>query len=555
MKVETRRLERVYRRYKTDITYRAWHEQSKRNRAFLQDRFTHYWTETITANSHDPKAQWSKINALLKVPTVSFSNEKHSAADFANHFQNKVEAIRVATASATPPEVEFRPCPILSTFSVVTADEVAKIIARSPSKHCSLDPAPTRLVKRLSPLLVDVIAQMCNASFAEGVFPRCLKSAVVRPRLKKPTLDPDDLNSYRPISNLSFISKVVERAVAARFNEHADVHKLLPGCQSAYRANHSTETAITAVHNSIVRAVDRGKVTALILLDLSAAFDTVDHNILLGVLENRFGLQGPVLQWYDSYLTGRTQTFQIGVTHSDAFDVDCSVPQGSVLGPLKFIAYTEDLVKLIDSHSIDTLQLYADDTQIAAHSSTDDVKHAIDRLQLCVADVHRWCQSRRLQLNPSKTEAIWFGTRASLKKIGPADLRFEIGSDIIKPASSVRDLGVILDSELTMKNHINKVVSTGFYQLRRLRQVRRIPGQQVTANLVCSFVLSRLDHCNSLFAGLHKSIIDPLQRLQNAAARLVIGTGICDHITPALPSLHWLPECRFAIVLHSNCVF
>src|SRR5664279_2103870 len=93
------------------------------------------------------------------------------------------------------------------------------------------------------------------------------------------------------------------------------------------------------------------------------------------------------------------------------------------------------------------MSLYADDTQIAAHSSTDDVKHAIDRLQLCVADVHRWCQSRRLQLNPSKTEAIWFGTKASLKKIAPADLRFEIGSDIIKPASSVRDLGVILENE------------------------------------------------------------------------------------------------------------
>ena len=132
------------------------------------------------------------------------------------------------------------------------------------------------------------------------------------------------------------------------------------------------------------------------------------------------------------------------------------------------------------------------------------VKRAIDRLQLCVADVHRWCQSWRLQLNPSKTEAVWFGTTASLKKIGPsADLRFEVGPDIIKPSTYVRDLGVILDSELTMKTHINTVVSTGFYQLRCLRQVRRVLGQQVTANLVCSFVLSRLDYCNSLFADLN----------------------------------------------------
>ena len=142
---------------------------------------------------------------------------------------------------------------------------------------------------------------MCNASLTEGVFPDSLKHAVVRPRLKKPTLNPDELSSYRPISNLSFISKTVERVVAARFAVHAELQCLLPCRQSAYRANHWTETAVTAVHDETVRRINSGKVCVLVLCDLSAAFDTVYHDTLLQVLSRRFGVDGSALVWYKSY--------------------------------------------------------------------------------------------------------------------------------------------------------------------------------------------------------------------------------------------------------------
>jgi Reverse transcriptase (RNA-dependent DNA polymerase) len=166
----------------------------------------------------------------------------------------------------------------------VTAIEISKIVANSPAKHCMLDPAPTWLVKRAMPLLADTLALMCNTSITEGVFPDALKHAIVCPRLKKPTLDPTQLSSYRPISNLSFVSKTVERVVAARFSQHVEAHHLLPCRQSAYRAHHSTETAVIAVHDELVRSIDAGKVCALVLLDLSAAFDTVDHDTLHQVL-------------------------------------------------------------------------------------------------------------------------------------------------------------------------------------------------------------------------------------------------------------------------------
>jgi len=263
----------------------------------------------------------------------------HTADAFANHFQSKVSVIRNSTSSAPHPRIDPRPSETLQTLREVTMDEVTKVVSGAPVKHCALDPAPTWLVKRLLPLLADAITRMCNASLSEGVFPSILKQAIVKPRLKKPTLNPDDLNSYRPISNLSFISKVVERVVAAIvLSAHFESQDLLPSRQSAYRANHSTETAITAVYDEIVRAVDSGDMCAQVLLDLSSAFDTVDHETLLTVLHRRFGISGVALDWCRDYLSDRTQTFQARPQLSGPHNVQCSVPQGSVLGPKKFIA-------------------------------------------------------------------------------------------------------------------------------------------------------------------------------------------------------------------------
>lgn len=336
------------------------------------------------------------------------------------------------------------------------------------------------------------------------------------------------------------MSKTVERVVAARFSEHVETERLLPSHQSAYRAHHSTETAITAVHDELVRNIDSGKVSVLVLLDLSAAFDTVDHNTLLEVLGRRFGVKGTALDWFDSYLADRTQSYQQGAQRSEPYRVHCSVPQGSVLGPQEFIAYTEDLDDLIVRHHL-SRHLYADDTQLIDGVRIVEISVAIERLQQCVEEIHRWCASRRLQLNPGKTEVIWFGTVANLRKIKSMDLALHVGSDVIKPVNVVRDLGVILDQELSMEQHINKVTSNCFFQIRRLKQVRRILGPEITTSLISAFITSRLDYCNSVLAGLPKSTIAPLQRVQNAAARLITGIGRRDHVTPALQKLHWLP--------------
>ena len=275
---------------------------------------------------------------------------------------------------------------------------------------------------------------------------------------------------------------MVERVVAVRLLKHVDSYNLLPERQSAYRRFHSTETAIVVAHNDLVRAADADHVTALVLLDLSSAFDTVDHHILLSVLQQRFGVHGLVMDWFRSYFSDRQQTLAFGGKNSATSRMSCSVPQGSVLGPLEFIAYTEDVIRIFERHNINH-HLYADDKQIYADAPLSGINDVRNRLHVCTDDVRCWCASRRLQLNDGKTELAWFGKRSRLRRLADLDCTVTVGTSVIQPKDVVRDLGVMLDSELSMQQHIAKVTSTCFYQLRRLRQVRRLVGEEITTQL------------------------------------------------------------------------
>ena len=203
-----------------------------------------------------------------------------------------------------------------------------------------------------------------NAVLATGVFPAQLKSAIVLPLLKKVGSDPDVLKNYRPVSNLAFISKIIEKVVVAHLIEHLSSNGLMDQYQSAYGKGYSTETALVRVHNDIVSAVDKGCGVCLILLDLSAAFDTVDHShhtILCTFLENHIGLGGHALDFFKSYLADRTQCVSVKGVMSEMNRLIYGVPQGSVLGPVEFCIYTLPLSTILKHYKIH-YHIYPDDT-------------------------------------------------------------------------------------------------------------------------------------------------------------------------------------------------
>ena len=210
-----------------------------------------------------------------------------------------------------------------------------------------------------------------------------------------------------------------------------------------------------------------------------------------------------------------------------------------MLGPQEFVEYTEDIVETINKLDIND-HLFADDSQLLDHMRLGAVMEHRKRLETCIENMKDWCSSRRLQLNPDKTELIWFGSRANLSNLKRLDvMSLTLCSVVIEPVDSVRDLGVILDSELSMQKHIGKVYSLCFFHIRRLRKLRSMLDQSSTQRLVSAFILSRIDYCNAARAGLPATTLAPLVRVLNAAARLVTGTNEV-HTTEMMRSLHWL---------------
>ena len=200
------------------------------------------------------------------------------------------------------------------------------------------------------------------------------------------------------------------------------------------------------------------------------------------------------------------------------------MPQGSVIGPAEYIVYTEELDSIIRPRKFDH-HMYADDIQLLSVMSLAEVPQFRSKIENCILAVRDWCSSRRLTLNPDKTELIWFASSSNLKKLQYISTNLHLETLEIVPSSTVtvRDLGVYLDSSLDMRVHINKIVFAGFYHLRRLRQLRHVLNRERRQKLVSALILSRVDYCNSVLVGLPLNTISPLRRLLNAAARFVAG--------------------------------
>ena len=237
-------------------------------------------------------------------------------------------------------------------------------LTRCSKETCTLDPIPSWLVASCAYQIVPVVTHIVNASLFMADVPSNLKQAVVTPILKNNKLDKDNLNNYRPISNLSLLSNIVEKIVTSRMHSFLQNNNMFPKFQSAYRPLHSTETALVRVHNHIVKCISDKNDVILILLDLSSAFDTIDNHLLLERLRDAFGFRGSVLDWFDSYFTGRTQSISVNNAYfSNPSRLIYVVPQGSVLGPSLFILYIVPLYEIISRFFID-FHFYADDNQL-----------------------------------------------------------------------------------------------------------------------------------------------------------------------------------------------
>ncbi|KAK1798200.1 hypothetical protein P4O66_000693 [Electrophorus voltai] len=491
---------------------------------------SYYREKFESSSSSDPRKLFTIFSSLLNPPPPSSSL---TPEDFITFFEEKVAAIRQAFSSVpTPPTNMHSPTSnFLTSFSPLSTDEILKLLTSSNLTTCLLDPIPSALFQTIARDLLPFISVIINNSLSSGYVLTASKTARVVPILKKATLDSSSVPNYGPVSLHSFLSKTLERAVYNQLSLFLTQNQLHDPNQSGYKPAHSTETALIAVTEKLHAAKAAKLSSGLILLDLSAAFDTVNHNILLSVL-SRLGVTGSAWRWFQSYLEGQSHQVTWRGSTSKPCRLSPGAPQGSVLGPLLFSLYTHSLGDVKSSHGF-SYHCYADDTQLFLSFPPSDTQVSI-RILASLTDIASWMTAHHLKLSPSKTELLFIpGTPNPYH-----DLTVSFENSLVSPSEAAHSLGVTLDNQLSFSTHVSNLTWSCRFLLYNIQRIRLSLSQEATQMLVQSLVISKLDNCNSLLAGLPLRAIKPLQLFQNAAAQLVFNRPkFTRYSTAALPSL------------------
>ena len=552
-----RTAERAWRSKKMPVTKMQYNVMKKMFSRVDKEARTNYLKEDLEESKGDSKALQRKLNRLLgnsEVVLPDVDCDRKLAEDFAEFFTGKVEKIRNSVkADVDSPVEELDSCVdldkdcILEEFREVSEEEMKRIIKDMSDKTCDLDLIPTWLIKECVEVFVPLFTKIINASIRKGIVPELFQQALVFPTIKNPYGDRDSLSNYRPVSNLPFVSKVLEKVVLDQLNQALDENDLLNSHQSGYRVGHSCETLLMGMFDDLLQEMDKGNVVALLLLDMSAAFDTVDHAKLVDVLRRRFGIGGTALKWFTSYLGSRNFRVNVRGELSKMIYLICGVPQGSLLGPVLFLLYVEELQDLVHKYGL-KIKLYADDSQIyVSLVPLDESGWSITRRKVeeCLDQIKAWMVQHWLKCNESKTELLLLGKSSALDKLAfEPCIRF--GDADIYPVdftgTTGKTLGIYMDENLTLERQVNSVRRNCGMLLRNLWQVHRCLDYSTRILLVKQLVISRLDYCNVLYGGLPMKLISRLQKVLNSCIRFIYGLhGHQEDYLPYMRETHILP--------------
>ena len=494
------------------------------------------------------KSFFSSINLLLDnqeekvLPTAT--SDLALANSFMHFFNEKVAKIRNSlnyAAMTLDKQTSIKFTSSLRQFRPATSEEVKSILSDNTIKCSPRDPVPAQILKTHSDIFISIWTHIVNLSLEFSCMDG-LKDSIISPLLKdiNTKIDTDEFKNYRPINNIVFLSKLIERVVASRVNEHMVANNLYIDNQHGYRKHHSTETLLVKLLDELLIACDKKIPSVLILLDLSAAFDTVDLNKMLYIFKYDIGIDRPALAWFKSFLIGRKQVVMINSSISDSCELHFGVPQGSVLGPILFSIYTRGLYALFDSSNF-SIAGFADDNQLARQFLIKMQSEILGNgIVNCMDSILQWMRDHFLSLNPEKTKILIIASPDIQKQITVRGVFYQ--SMCIRFVESAKNLGVLLDDTLSMDKQICKVVKSCFCVIKKLSDIKKFLSKDKLRTLVSTHILSRLDYCNSLYVGLSSHTVRSLQRVQNSALRLVYKNTI-PHFTSLeehFMDLHWL---------------
>ena len=504
-----------------------------------------YFSDNLKVSKGNPRKTWNLINELtsrntskstnileIQVDNRTISSPGDMAEAFNDHFTNigQVLAQEVPSAEVNP---EFYLSHTDKAFHLKTPslDVVFNLLRNIDEKKATgLDMIPSKLLKMAASIVTPSLTAIFTKSIITGIYPTEWKMARVTPVFKKG--EKSDLNNYRPISVIPVVSKVFEKIVYDQLYQYLNDNQLLSSCQSGFRSLHSTLTALLEATNSWSVSIDNGFLNGVVFIDIKKAFDTIDHEIILRKL-SYFGADQATAKWFQSYLSNRTQRCNVNGNLSTASTVTCGVPQGSILGPLLFLMYINDLPNCL---RVAAPRMFADDTSITLSAKTvADLKLAVTSE---LNNLTCWLRANKLSLNVAKTELMIIGSRQRLNT-QCEEINISIDDRTIKRVDHIKSLGLTIDAQLSWSKHVDEISKKVSSAIGALKRVRPFIPTDVAVQIYNALILPHFDYCSPVWDGMSGCLSDKLQKLQNRAARVITQSPFDTSSNLLLAMLRW----------------
>lgn len=544
--------DKLFRIFKISNSALAWNQYKYlRNKAtaLIKKNKSEYWHGVIDEVKGNSKRMWKTLKCIIKskstksnddVTEIVFSDGPcKDATLIADKFnQYYVDSILEIVNSIPCDDsddvinTEVYTDSQMCNFPPVSMSALADLIMDLPNKSCTEEGINANVLKVAFPAIKFELLNVVNLSLASGTFPDNWKLSTIIPIPK--VINTKMASEFRPLNMLPVYEKVMEMIVHKELYNYLSVNNLLCDQQSGFRRNHSCESAVQCVVTEWKDVIDKGNLVVAVFLDLKRAFETIDRNILLSKLVLN-GIGSNVLKWFESYLSDRVQKVKFNGKFSKELKNDYGVPQGSVLGPLLFLIYINDMSKLFDKCSI---HLFADDAVI--YCSGDNYEEVVRVLNRELKRVIEWLNQHKLKLNCSKCKALIISTNGKLLKIDVNANPVVLNNEPIEIVQQMKYLGVIVDNNLKFNQHVNFVCKKIGKKIGFMGRVSKCMSVWTKTLIYNTIILPHFDYCSTLFLSINKCDLDSLQKLQNRAMRIILSCDRLTHIKDMLDKLNFL---------------